>query len=228
MESEKFSQRTLKQVVVAALVSAAIGAFAAKYLRAGIPVFRWPAMASIAGFVTFSIYWTAAATAAAAKKAESRGSRRVHEILVNGGYLLILLPELFKSWAPLQSRFIPDLLVVSLLGLAVQGLGFLLAIWARRSLGQNWSGRIEIKVDHQLVRSGPYRLLRHPIYTAVLMMSVGMTVVIGKVVSLIGLGVIVIAYVRKIRLEEANLREAFGAEYDEYRRQTWGWVPGVY
>src|SRR5215467_5636892 len=97
--------------------------------------------------------------------------------------------------------------MVTGVGLVIQGCFFALAVWARRSLGNNWSGRIEIKVEHRLVRSGPYRWLRHPIYTAIVGMGVGMTVVFGKAMGLLGIAVIVFAYIRKIRLEEAVLRE---------------------
>ena len=100
--------------------------------------------------------------------------------------------------------------------------------WARRHLGQNWSGEITIKVDHQLIHSGPYGLLRHPIYTGLLAMYAGTALVTGEWLAIIGLAMSVFAYWRKIRLEEANLKAAFGADYDVYRRETWALVPGLY
>jgi protein-S-isoprenylcysteine O-methyltransferase Ste14 len=221
---------TLKQTLIAALTAGVVGALATRRFSAtSLPIKNWPVVASILGFVAFNIYWLAAATNAPARSAESTGSRRVHEILVNFGFLLILLPELLRSGIPaVQYRFVPASPVVSALGLALQAGCFGLAIWARRSLGRNWSGRIEIKTDHELVRSGPYRALRHPIYTAVLGMAVGMAVVIGKAPALLGMVVIALAYVRKIGLEETNMRSAFGPEYDAYRRATWGLVPGLF
>jgi protein-S-isoprenylcysteine O-methyltransferase Ste14 len=216
---------TSKQVIVAALVAAVVGALIARFKLATVPIKNWPVLVSILGLVAFNIYWTVAATHAPAKAAESRGSRRIHEVLLNAGYLLILLPEFFTFAVP---RFVAAGPIPAALGLAAQAGGFALAVWARRRLGQNWSGRIEIKMDHQLVRTGPYRLLRHPIYTAVVSMALGMAIVVGKVSALLGVVVIVIAYVRKIRLEETNMRSAFGAEYDAYCRDTWGLVPGIF
>ncbi len=114
------------------------------------------------------------------------------------------------------------------MGLFLQALGVLLAIWARRHLGRNWSGEIAIKVDHQLVRSGPYALVRHPIYTALLAMYAGSAVVSGEWHALLGLALAAIAYGRKIQLEETNLLESFGAGYREYCGRTWALLPGVF
>jgi protein-S-isoprenylcysteine O-methyltransferase Ste14 len=229
IEAERHSQKTLKQILVVAPIAAIIGALLTKYHGAALPKIRGPVVWSIFGFAAFSVYWTAAATDAPALSAESRGSRRVHEILSNVGILLILLPELLSlPIAFMQHRFLEASNLAAACGLVIQAGGLLLAIWARRILGQNWSGRIEIKVDHQLVRSGPYRLVRHPIYSAILMMSAGMTIVVGKTFSLAGLAVMVFAYARKVRLEEANMIVAFPGEYDEYQRATWGLLPGVY
>jgi protein-S-isoprenylcysteine O-methyltransferase Ste14 len=100
-----------------------------------------------------------------------------------------------------------------------------LGVWARRHLGCYWSGEIAIKVDHRLIRSGPYRFVRHPIYTAMLGMFAGTAVVSGQLHAALGLAMAGFAYWRKIRLEEANLRKAFGPEYDAYRRATGSLVP---
>jgi protein-S-isoprenylcysteine O-methyltransferase Ste14 len=113
-------------------------------------------------------------------------------------------------------------------GLAVEAAGLSLAIWSRRHLGTNWSGEITIKVEHELIRSGPYRRLRHPIYTGLLTMSLGAVFVTGEWLALIGLALIVFAYWRKIKLEETNLDVAFGADYDAYRRDSWALVPGLF
>ena len=79
-----------------------------------------------------------------------------------------------------------------------------------------------------MIRSGPYKLLRHPIYTGLLAMYAGTALVTGRWLAIIGLALAVFAYWRKIRLEEANLNVAFGADYDAYRRETWALLPGVF
>src|SRR5262249_40235736 len=77
-------------------------------------------------------------------------------------------------------------------------------------------------------RSGPYKWLRHPIYTGILVMYVGTALVTGEWLAILGLAMVTFAYWRKIRLEEANLNTAFGADYDAYRRETWALVPGLF
>jgi protein-S-isoprenylcysteine O-methyltransferase Ste14 len=112
--------------------------------------------------------------------------------------------------------------------LAFEALGLALAVWARRTLGKHWSGKITIKVGHELIRSGPYRLVRHPIYTALLMIYAGTALVFGEMHSLLGFVLAVLAYMRKIRLEEANLARGLGEAYAAYRAETKALVPRIY
>ncbi len=175
-------------------------------------------------WIAFFAYWSAAAkNSGVAKSSESQRSRSVHELLLNVGLLLLFVPV----WG-LAGYFLPHARFLTLAGLGVQAAFFLLAWWSRRHLGRNWSTKVRIAEEHELVRSGPYRFVRHPIYTAMLGMSVGTTIVSGQYHSLLGFLIIAIAYWRKIRIEEAALREAFAAEYDEYRRKSWALVPLIF
>jgi protein-S-isoprenylcysteine O-methyltransferase Ste14 len=175
-------------------------------------------------WIAFIAYWSVAAkNSGAAKRSESQRSRGVHELLLNTGLLLLFLPI-----PGLAEYFLRPARFLTVAGLGVQTSFFLLAWWSRRHLGRNWSTRVRIAEEHELVRSGPYRLVRHPIYTAMLGMSLGTTIVSGQYHSLLGLLIIAIAYWRKIRIEEAALSEAFAAEYDEYRRKSWALVPLIF
>jgi protein-S-isoprenylcysteine O-methyltransferase Ste14 len=184
----------------------------------------WPILVSMFVWALFGIYWEAAAkNVAPAKDSESDGSRRLHLFMLTAAQILIFFPVF-----GLRQRYLPASLLVTVIGLALQLMCLLLAVWARQCLGRNWSGKIAIKVDHVLVRRGPYRLLRHPIYSALLGMYAGTAVVWGELHGLIGLALAVLAYLRKVRLEEANLAKAFGAEYRDYRSKTWALFPGLY
>lgn len=180
-------------------------------------------IACVGVWIAFSLYWERAAQSAAlARSTESKASRAVHVVLVNAALLLVVVPLRGLG------RLLPASPAAMAAGLAVELAGLALAIWARRHLGRNWSGAISIKVDHRLIRSGPYRLVRHPIYTGLLAMYAGAALVTGEWLGAIGLALAVFAYGRKIRLEERNLDGAFGAEYEAYRRRSWALVPGVY
>lgn len=109
--------------------------------------------------------------------------------------------------------------------MGIEAAFLLCAIWARRHLGRNWSGEVRIATGHISVRSGPYRFVRHPIYTAILGMYLGTAIASGESHALLALLVVALAYWRKIRLEEHALAEAFEQEYARYQSDTWAVVP---
>ncbi|WP_179221971.1 methyltransferase family protein [Inquilinus limosus] len=107
--------------------------------------------------------------------------------------------------------------------LVAAGLGF--AVWARVHLAGNWSGTVTLKQDHELVRSGPYALVRHPIYTGVLLAAIGTVVAIDRWSALVALALMAAAFLRKIVIEERFMAEAFGPAYADYSRGTARLVP---
>jgi protein-S-isoprenylcysteine O-methyltransferase Ste14 len=236
-------EKQRRPMVLAASIGAAVGAIAAALgTRRGLrsrhaflsqsgwfsldPAVwdRWPIFAACAAlWVAFGLYWEIAAKdAAKAKSSESRSSRGVHVVLVNIAQILVLFPIVGLG------RFLPGSRLTMIAGLLVQFAGTALAVWARIHLGRNWSGAIAIKEEHQLIQSGPYRRLRHPIYTGLLAMYIGAAIVTGEWLAVIGVAIVVVAYWRKIRLEEAAVGMAFGPAYEAYRRETWALIPGVY
>lgn len=176
-------------------------------------------------WIIFSIYWgIAGRNSAPTKTSESKASKWFHQIVLNLALLLLFLPVPgLNSWF-LPQRF--HFLVI--IGAIVQAAFILLAAWARRHLGRNWSGAVRIGVDHELVRTGPYRLLRHPIYTAMLGMFLGTAISSSQYHALLGVAILVLAYLRKSRMEEQILQQTFGAAYDAYRHETWGLIPLLY
>lgn len=174
-------------------------------------------------WITFVVYWSLAARQKAPTlRSESASSRAVHTWLLNLSLLLLFVPV-----PGLRARFVPLASSIVIAGLLVQALGILLAGWARHHLGRYWSGAVVVAVDHELVRSGPYRLVRHPIYSAMFMMYSGIGLVSGELHALLGLAVLAAAYWRKIPQEERTLRDIFGPAYDAYRNETWALVPGL-
>ena len=183
----------------------------------------WWMIGSAEIWIGFIAYWShLARQAAPIQRSESTASRRQHERLLNLSILLLFLPLPWLStvvlplgeWRPLW-------------GLLLQLSGLVLALWARRHLGRNWSAVVAIKVDHSLVQSGPYRLVRHPIYTAMLAMAAGTAVVSGSVHGLLGVALMAVAYARKIPMEEQGMGETFGDAYVEYRRRSWALLPFI-
>lgn len=176
-------------------------------------------------WIVFSVYWSIEArNSAKSKDSESKGSTALHQILLNVALVLLFWPAPGLGWWFLPQRW--HFLVV--VGIAIQVAFFALAIWARRHLGKNWAAEVRIGEGHELVRSGPYRFVRHPIYTAMLGMFLGTALASGQVHALVAIGLLFLAYIRKTRLEEEILEKTFGAQYDAYRRESWSLVPMVY
>jgi protein-S-isoprenylcysteine O-methyltransferase Ste14 len=107
--------------------------------------------------------------------------------------------------------------------LVVLGLGF--SIRARAHLGRNWSGTVTVKQGHELVRSGPYAYVRHPIYTGLIVALAGSAIGCGKPRALLGLAIILYSFVRKLRLEELFMREQFPGEYARYSMEVPQLIP---
>lgn len=222
------STKTLARIGCAAAIGAVAGALLTHtHLRQTIGrIFQLSngMRASLALWVIFSVYWSIAARdSAATKSSESWWSRQLHLIAVNVALVMLMLPI-----PGLTMRFLPQSRAIVVAGLAIQAAFILLAVWARRHLGSNWSGEVRIAAGHQLVRTGPYRWVRHPIYTAVLGMYCGTLLVSGEIHAPLALALVIAAYWRKINLEETALRKAFGPEHEIYRQETWAWIPGVY
>lgn len=173
-------------------------------------------------WVIFFAYWTVASrNSAPAQSSESKTSAAFHQIILNIALLLLFIPVPGLTGWFLPRRF--HFLVA--VGAIIQAGCVLLGFWARRHLGRNWSSEVRIGEGHQLIRTGPYRLLRHPIYTAMLGMFLGTAIASSQYHALLGLAILAAAYVRKTHLEEQILRRTFGAEWDAYQHETWSLAP---
>lgn len=105
------------------------------------------------------------------------------------------------------------------------GLGF--AVWARLHLGRNWSGTVTVKEGHTLITTGPYRVVRHPIYSGMVLALIGTALAIAAARGFIGAALILVGFLVKIAVEEARMSETF-PEYEDYCRHTSRLIPGVF
>jgi protein-S-isoprenylcysteine O-methyltransferase Ste14 len=158
-----------------------------------------------------------------AKKLENWGERAQHGLMVILGFWLLFPGPVRLGW--LDNRLVPNVREAWVAGLALTAVGVGMSIWARFSLGSNWSGMVTLKNDHVLVRQGLYRWIRHPIYTGILLGMVGSALICGQLRGWMGVGVVLAAFYFKARREERFLREEFGAGFDEHLRQTGMFLP---
>jgi protein-S-isoprenylcysteine O-methyltransferase Ste14 len=146
-------------------------------------------------------------------------------VIVAGAVLLVLrVPGVRNLLQSSRASFSFSRPMVGIIGSALCVIGVALAVWARVCLATNWSPRPAVKVDHALVTSGPYRLIRHPIYTGMLLALLGT----GLDAGIIGLAVIVCAaavLIRRIPIEERLMIQLFREQYSQYIRRTKALVP---
>jgi protein-S-isoprenylcysteine O-methyltransferase Ste14 len=114
------------------------------------------------------------------------------------------------------------------LALVITVLGLALAIWARVTLGRNWSGTVTLKENHELIQRGPYAAVRHPIYTAMLLMFAGTALAVGTWEAFVGLPLLFLSFWIKYREEEAFMIAQFGDPYRTYMKRVRALVPFVF
>jgi len=115
------------------------------------------------------------------------------------------------------------------IGVPMMTIGLAVRVWALTTLGKFFTMPITLRSDHELVRSGPYRWIRHPAYTGGFLTAIGLPIILGTPVGIVvTLVACLAAYVYRIRIEEAVLLSRFGEVYREYSLGTWRLLPGLY
>lgn len=113
-------------------------------------------------------------------------------------------------------------------GVAVTVGGLVFAVWAREHLGRNWSRSVTIKEGHELITSGPYGVVRHPIYTGILAGFLGTAIAVSEVRGFLALALVFLALWAKLRMEEQWMRSQFGETYATYAHRTAALVPYLF
>jgi protein-S-isoprenylcysteine O-methyltransferase len=129
---------------------------------------------------------------------------------------------------PLNAFFIAPTPVTEWVGFGLTVAGVGIAVLSRVFLGRNWSGTVTVKVDHQLIRRGPYAMVRHPIYSGLALALLGTAVYYARVGCFGGVALAVFGWRLKSFTEEAFMERQFGAEYTEYKRQVKALIPLVW
>ena len=114
------------------------------------------------------------------------------------------------------------------IGAAVTVVGLLFAVWARQHLASNWSSAVTIKQGHELITTGAYVLVRHPIYTGILTGFLGTAIALSQVRGVIGFVLIFAVLWAKLRMEEKWMRSQSGETYSAYAHQTAALVPYLF
>jgi protein-S-isoprenylcysteine O-methyltransferase Ste14 len=170
-------------------------------------------------WIVFVVYWIIAGIKTRPTRSQEAFTSRYTILLIEVvGYVLIFIRS--TGIGVLETRFMPRSVASAILGVILTWSGIGLAIWARYHLAENWSARITIKEDHQLIRTGPYSRLRHPIYSGLILATIGSAIVIDQWRCVLGLCLVVFGYCLKARKEEAMLIQQFGDAFRDHQKQT--------
>ncbi len=141
--------------------------------------------------------------------------------------MYLLGPGEWFGHALIRENFVPHTDLVGLTGLAFCTAGVIIACWSRYLLGRNWSLSVQKKEDHELISKGPYKLVRHPIYTGLLLLFFGNAIIVGDYRGLIAVAIVFASFWWKLKKEEKWLMEVFGTKYLEYKNTTKTLIPFI-
>lgn len=182
------------------------------------------ALAYDALWIFWLLFWFASATNTKRDAQPGSSGWRLYWITVV--VACIFVPRFFPSYFDRRLHSGNFTFVLICLLLTAAGLAF--TIWARVVLGSNWSSDPTIKVGHELIQRGPYRLVRHPIYTGLILAGFASIVADGRVRDVYYAVLIIVSLAIKVRMEERLMLRQFPEAYPEYCRHTKRLIPGIY
>jgi protein-S-isoprenylcysteine O-methyltransferase Ste14 len=177
-------------------------------------------------WILAGVYWALTALRAKRVVRKEQYASRVLHIAV----MCIAFDLLFGS-APsglLGARYLPNDAWIAWTGFALAAAGLAFAVWARTMLGANWSGTVAIKSGHELVRTGPYAWVRHPIYSGLLLAILGTALALGEIRGPLAFLVALLGWGIKSILEERFLIDQFDADYVRYSSEVKRLIPFVF
>ena len=176
-------------------------------------------------WLAWALYWLFGAfNTKVTQRREPLGSRLAYVLPLI--VAAVLLGWRHLPWGPLLGmRLWPRSFALYWTGVALLAAGLLFAVWARVHLGRNWSGAVTVKEGHELIRTGPYTLTRHPIYSGLLLAVIGTAITSGTLRAWVGVVIIAVAFAVKVRAEERFMRETFPGEYERYCEEVPALVP---
>ena len=155
---------------------------------------------------------------------QSVASRLAHRFPIGLGWWMLLFPKLR---APMNLQILPHTTLLQMAAAVICVCGLVFTIWARQTLAGNWSSDVTFKQDHELIRTGPYHIVRHPIYTGLLAMCVGSAILIGQLRGVFGVLLVTVGFWIKLCQEERLMLQHFPDTYPNYRREVKALIPFV-
>jgi protein-S-isoprenylcysteine O-methyltransferase Ste14 len=180
----------------------------------------WIYGAWIVGFA----FWAVASIASKhTMRRQSHSSELGQGGIAGAGFVLLFNQQIYLG--PLDWRLIPNSTSMAYVGFVAVVVGLGVMTWSRIALGRNWSAAVTIKKDHELVMSGPYAIVRHPLYSGVLLAMLGTALSFGTVRGFVAFLFTFGGWWLKSRTEERFMVKQFGARYRQYQQQSKALIP---
>jgi len=174
-------------------------------------------------WIAFLLFWAFSALVVH-RTAETRAGRWS----IVYGAMVVFMYGLVRQFPGLWVRSWPDTAAVDAVADLLAFAGLVVLLWARISIGRNWSGEIVLKEGHEVVTKGPYRSIRHPIYSGLVLLGLGTALFWGTLLGLAFVAAFAAVFWYKSRLEEAFMTEKFPETYPAYRARTKAFIPRVF
>ena len=173
----------------------------------------------------FVYWWVKAKNVTSSVRTESLLSRLIRAISIVLSLMLIAIP--ISPIKLLDLRLLPNSNLFFWIGVFITISGLCFSALARKYLGKNWSQAVTIKDDHQLITDGPYTIVRHPIYTGLLLGFIGTSIAVGELRGLIADVLVFSVLLFKLKLEDKWLLEQFGESYKIYCQKVSAFIPFI-
>jgi protein-S-isoprenylcysteine O-methyltransferase Ste14 len=173
--------------------------------------------------IFLAVWVVAAISTKRAVYRESRAQRLGYVLLLFVGCYLVFSGRRFGS--PLNLRLLLPNAIIPWLAAVLCLAGLAFSIWARLTLGRNWSGTVTLKEGHELILRGPYRFVRHPIYTGLFAMILATAIAFGHLVAFVGVFLAFVSFWIKLGYEEKVMLSQFPDQYTAYQKRVKRIIP---
>lgn len=178
-------------------------------------------------WLIFWVFWLVASfSAKKTAKVQSKNWSLRFAVLSLGLYFIMKEAPLLSAYADV--RLWPSGRQVDLLADALALSGLVVMVWARLTIGRNWSAEVVLKEDHQLAMTGPYAYVRHPIYTGLLMLMLATAIDYGAVSGFVIFAAFAAVFIYKSRIEERFMAEHFPDAYPAYMKKVKALIPFIF
>src|SRR5579871_946821 len=158
----------------------------------------------------------------------NRSRQLVINLCLIAGFFLVFSYRALAKTPFFGMQIIPHTVSWGIAGMVLDTFSIMFAIWARITIGRNWSGTVTLQKGHELVQSGPYAFVRHPIYGGMLLAMLGTALTIGLLASFLGILLAATGFLARVQQEDELMAREFTELHSAYKQKTKKLIPFVW